>query len=115
MGIVGPAIALVVGYLLVIVLSGIALRSFLARPLRATWPLRERFALVAAYGAGFAAAHMTENAVPYPYGLFLSLFAGTIAYAGAFLIFDGINVRDRHRLIEIIGQARSWREQRATS
>jgi O-antigen/teichoic acid export membrane protein len=114
-GILGPAIALLAGYLLVIVLSGIALRSFLARPLRATWPLRERFALVAAYGTGFAAAHMTEQAVPSTFGLFLSLLAGTVAYAAAFFVLDGINVRDRGRLIEVIGQARSWREQRAIS
>lgn len=114
-GILGPAIALLAGYLLVIVLSGIALRSFLTRPLRATWPLRERFALVVAYGAGFAAAHMTEQAIRSIPGLLLSLLAGTVAFAAAFCVLDGINVRDRRRLIEMIGQARSWQEQRAVS
>lgn len=113
--IVGPAIALLAGYLLVIALSGLALRAFMARPLRATWPLGERFALVSAYLAGFAAAHLTEQAAPSTAGLLLSLPVGTVTYAAAFFVCRGINVRDRRRLIEIIGQARSWREQRATS
>lgn len=115
LNIVGPAIALLAGYLLVIALSGIALRAFMARPLRATWPLGERFALVSAYVAGFAAAHMSEQAAPSTAGLLLSLPVGTVTYAAAFFVCRGINVRDRRRLIEIVGQARSWREQRATS
>jgi len=113
--IVGPAIALLAGFLLVIVLSGIALRPFLARPLRATWPLRQRFALVAAYAAGFAAAHTIERAVPSTAGLLLSLFAGAVAYAAAFFVCGGINGRDRRRLIEILDRTRSRRAQRAIS
>jgi O-antigen/teichoic acid export membrane protein len=111
----GPAIALLAGYLLVIVMSGLALRSFLARPLRATWPLRERFALMGAYVTGFAAAHVTEHAVPSTAGLLLSLPAGTVAYAATFFVCGGINGRDHRRLIQIAAQTRSWREQRATS
>ncbi len=114
-GIVGPAIALLAGYLAVVVLGRIALRSSLTRPLGATWPLRERFALMAAYAAGFAAANMTEHANPSASGLLLSLSAGTVAYVAVFFVCGGINGRDRRRLIEIVGQARSWREQRATS
>jgi O-antigen/teichoic acid export membrane protein len=112
--IIGPAIALLAGFLLVVVLSGVALRPFLARPLRATWPLRERFALLAAYVAGFAAAHMTEQAAPSTAGLLLSLPAGVISYAAAFFVCRGINHRDRRRLSEVIDQARTWRERRAT-
>ena len=119
MNILGPAIALLVGYLLVIALSGLAIRAFLARPLRATWPLRERFALLAAYLAGFAAAHVTEQVATSTAGLlvtlFASLLAGTVIYAAAFLVCGGINNRDRRRLLEAVGQARSWREQRAVS
>jgi O-antigen/teichoic acid export membrane protein len=114
-GIVGPAIALLAGYLAVIVLSGIALRPSLARPLRATWPLRERFALGAAYAAGFAAAHVTEHAMPSTAGLLLCFLAGAVVYAVVFLVCGGLNPRDRGRLAEIIGWMRSWREQRALS
>jgi O-antigen/teichoic acid export membrane protein len=114
-GIIGPAIALLAGYLAVTVLSGIALRPSLTRPLRATWPLRERFALGAAYAAGFAAAHMTEHAAPSTAGLLLCLLAGTVAYAAVFLVCGGINLRDRGRLAEIIGWVRSHRERRAIS
>ncbi|MGH2853599.1 MAG: lipopolysaccharide biosynthesis protein [Solirubrobacteraceae bacterium] len=118
-GIVGPAIALLAGYLVVIVFSGAALSSSLTRPLHATWPLRERFALAAAYAAGFTAAHLTEQAAGPTTELLLriliSLLAGVVAYAVAFLACDGINRRDRRRLSETISGARSWRERRAGS
>jgi O-antigen/teichoic acid export membrane protein len=112
LGIVGPAIALLAGYLTAILMSGFVLRSSLARPLRSTWPLRERLALVIAYGSGFAAARMTEHAAPSTAGLLLCLLTGTGTYAATFLAFGGINVRDRHRLSEIPGAVRSRRERR---
>jgi O-antigen/teichoic acid export membrane protein len=115
MGIVGPAIALLAGFLVVIVLAGLALRPSLTRPLRATWPVRERFALLVAYTVGFAAAHATEHAVPSIAGLLLCLPAGTVGYAVAFLVCGGINLRDRSRLAEIIGWVHSRREQRGSS
>jgi O-antigen/teichoic acid export membrane protein len=106
-GITGPAIALLAGYLASAALGGGALRPSLARPLRATWPVRERFALVAAYAIGFAAAHVTEHVAPSTAGLLLCLLAGTVAYAGLFFVCGGINGRDRHRLSEIMGRMRS--------
>jgi O-antigen/teichoic acid export membrane protein len=118
-GITGPAIALLAGYLVVTALSAIALRRSLARPLRFTWPLRERLTLVAAYATGFIAAHATEQALGSATALLLrvilSLLAGTAVYAVVFLACDGVNARDRHRLNEIIFGARSWRERRAGS
>jgi O-antigen/teichoic acid export membrane protein len=111
-GIVGPAIALLAGYLAVIVLSGGALRPALARPLRATWPLRERFALVGAYVAGFAAAHATEHAIPAMGGLPFCLLAGTMAYVAMFLVCGGLNSRDRSRLTELVDWTRSRVKQR---
>ncbi len=108
-GVTGPAIALLAGYLAVIVLSGLSLRPSLARPLRATWPLRERAVLLAAYGAGFAGAHAVEHAVPSTGGMLLALTAGTIAYAVVFLAGGGVNGRDRQRLIEAIAMIRSRR------
>jgi len=114
-GIVGPAIAMLGGFLVVIVLAGLALRLSLTRPLRATWPLRERLALVSAYAAGFTAAKLVEHAFPSIASLPLCLAAGAVAYAAVFLACGGINGRDRHRLIEAIDMARSWREHRDIS
>jgi O-antigen/teichoic acid export membrane protein len=114
-GIVGPAIALLGGFVVVIVLAGLALRLSLTRPLRATWPLRERLALMSAYAAGFTAAKLVAHAFPSMAGLPFCLAAGTVAYAAVFLACGGINGRDRRRLIEAIDMARSWRERRDIS
>jgi len=112
LGVTGPAIALLAGYLAAIIMGGIALRPFLTQPLRITWPLRERFALVAAYGAGFAAAHGIEHAIPSVIGLLLALLTGTFLYAAAFLLCGGLNPRDRRRLTEVLRWGRSRIAQR---
>jgi O-antigen/teichoic acid export membrane protein len=106
-GVVGPAIALLSGYLVVIVLSGVALRPFLARPMRATWSLRERFALVVAYAAGFAAAHGTEQIIHHVIGVLLCMVAAAGAYSLTFFLCGGLNHRDRHRLAELVDRLRS--------
>lgn len=108
-GMTGPAIALLTGYLAVILLYGIALRPSMSRPLRATWPLHERFALLVAYAAGFAAAHAVEFAIPSLPGMPLCLAAGAVGYAAAFVLCGGINARDRSRLTDAVGWARSRR------
>jgi O-antigen/teichoic acid export membrane protein len=119
LGMTGPAIAMLAGYLAVIVLYGIALRPSMARPLRATWPLRERFALLVAYAAGFAAARVVELAIPSLLGMPLCLVAGAVGYAAAFVLCGGINARDRARLSDAVGWARARRRRgevlRATS
>jgi O-antigen/teichoic acid export membrane protein len=114
LGTVGPAIALLAGYLVVVVLSGLALAPSLSRPLRHTWPLQERFALVAAYAAGFAAAHVCQNAARATPGLLLALAAGSLTYAALFLALGGLNARDRRRLGELGEWIRERRERRAT-
>ena len=111
-GVVGPAIALLTGYLTTIVLAGGALKSILARPLRATWPLRERAALLAAFAAGFAVAHAVEHAVPATVGVLVCLLAGTPAYVMVFLLCGGLNLRDRNRLSELVRWVRSQVRQR---
>jgi O-antigen/teichoic acid export membrane protein len=115
LGVTGPAVALLVGYLAVIVLSGYALRSSLARPLHATWPRRQRLVLLIAYGCGFGAAHATELAAPSTIGLLLALIAGTLAFVVAFFLGGGVNHRDRRRLSDALGMAHSWRERRRAS
>jgi O-antigen/teichoic acid export membrane protein len=112
-GILGPAIALVAGYVAVIILSSIALRPFLTRPVRATWPLREQGALAAAYGAGFLATHEVERVLPSLGGLLLALVAGTLAYGTAFTVGGAVNERDRKRLADMRDLLASKRAQRA--
>ncbi len=114
-GITGPAIALLAGFLVVVVWNTVALRPFLHRRMRSTWALRERFALMAGYVAGFASAHLVEHAIPSLVGLVLALAAGTVAYTVALVVAGAVNSRDRHRLAEMIDKARSWRDRRRLS
>lgn len=114
-GITGPAIALLIGFVVQIVWGTIALLPFLSRPLRVSWPLRERLVLVVAYTAGFIAATAVEHAVPSTGGLIPSLLAGTAAYAVVFFASGAFNARDRQRLLEVMGQARLWRTRQGAS
>lgn len=107
MNMVGPALALLAGFLLAIVLSGAALRRHLTRPLRVTWPLRERFVLVVSYAAGFGAAHAVEAALPSTLALPLCLLSGAVAYAAVLLLCGGLNQRDRRRMVEAVEWGRS--------
>jgi O-antigen/teichoic acid export membrane protein len=97
-GITGPAIALLAGYVSVVVLSGLALRHSLSRPLRETWPLRQRWAILAAYIAGFLAAHAVERTAPTLAMLPVAVVAGGLAYTAVFCACGGVNARDRERL-----------------
>jgi O-antigen/teichoic acid export membrane protein len=116
MGIEGPALALIAGFLVDLVWRGLAVRPLLSRPLRATWPLRERAALLVAYAGGFGAAAAVEHALRSSSALLptllLSLAAGTLAYVAA-LLAAGVNRRDRARIAELLRGARSWRARRA--
>lgn len=114
-GILGPAIALVSGYVTVVVLSGIALKPFLANPLRVTWPLREQAVLLLAYGGALAASREVATNVPALGGFFLSLCAGGLAYVAVFVLGGGVNQRDRRRLHDGIQMLRAWQERRASA
>jgi O-antigen/teichoic acid export membrane protein len=109
LGISGPAIALLAGYLTVVVLSGVALRPLLTAPLAVTWPLRQRFALGASYAAGFLAAHAVEHLIASTAAIPLDLLAGAGAYAATFYICAGVNRRDRDRAAQLIESLRSRR------
>lgn len=112
MNMTGPALAMLAGYVVIAVLSGGALRHHLTRPLRATWPLRERLALIPAYGSGFAAAHAVEGVVPSIGALPFSIVAGAIVYTAALTVFGGLNTRDRGRLGEAVDLVRHRIDQR---
>lgn len=100
MHMVGPALSLLVGFAVVIVLSGLALRGHLERPLRATWPRRERLILVLAYAAGFGAAHAVEGLTVPVLAIPLALAAGGLAFVLVLALCGGVNGRDRRRLAD---------------
>jgi O-antigen/teichoic acid export membrane protein len=111
-GLTGPAIALLAGFVLDIGWRALALRRHLMSPLPLTWSRREQLALVIAYGGGFGAARQAFDALPSTGGLLLGLAAGTAAYGVLLVLVGGINQRDRQRLVELRDQARSWRARR---
>jgi O-antigen/teichoic acid export membrane protein len=106
-GVAGPAIALLAGLLLDATWKTIVLRPYLARSLSHSWPLRQRMALLAAYAGGFGASRLAAHAVGSFEGLLLSLIAGTLAYAAAFLLAGGVDGRDRGRAREALLSIRS--------
>lgn len=109
---VGPALALLAGMVVAAVAFGFVLRSHLARPLRATWPLRQRFALVVAYAGGFAAARLVETAAPSLAALPLCLAAGSVAYLCLLIGLGGVDDRDRERLRGLLDRLRAGRVER---
>ncbi len=111
-GIVGPAIALLAGFVASVGLNGLVLRGTLSQPLRETWPLRERVALLVGYLAGLAAAHATEQLFPSVAALIVCAAVGTLAYGMFFALSGGVNERDRARLHELASWARSYRRRR---
>ncbi len=111
-GIAGPAIALLAGFLLDIVWKTAVLLPFLSSALRESWPLGQRFALVAAYAGGFAAAHAIERSGSALGWLILSLLLGTLAYVAILAVGGAVNERDRDRLSDVLAIARRWRAKR---
>jgi O-antigen/teichoic acid export membrane protein len=103
---VGPAISMLAGYVVVVVLSGLALRAHLTRRLRESWPIWQRLVLLVAYAAGFGAARGVEEWLPSTWGLPLCLAAGGLAFALVFVAIGGLNERDRGRLVELVAWGR---------
>ena len=109
LGIVGPAIALLAGFLLEIAWKTVVLQPFLSGPLHEIWPARQRLAVPVAYACGFAASRGLERLAPSLGGLLLALAAGSVAYVAALFVSGGTNERDRERVGELIGTARARR------
>jgi O-antigen/teichoic acid export membrane protein len=107
LGVTGPAVALLAGFVAVVLWNTIALLPFLTSALHVTWPLRERLALVVAYAAGFGASYAVARAFSSPLGLPPALALGTIAYGAGFLACGGVNARDRERAGEVLAKVRS--------
>lgn len=109
LGIVGPAIALLAGYLLEMAWKTVVLLPFLSGPLHEIWPARQRLAVPVAYACGFAASRGIERLAPSLGGLLLALAAGSVVYVAALCVSGGTNERDRERVSELIDDARARR------
>lgn len=109
LGISGPAVALIAGFLLDIACKSAMLSPFLSSSLRHTWPARERVTLLAAYALGFAAALGVARSHGW---LPADVLAGASAYAAALLLGGAVNGRDRARLGELLVETRSRRARR---
>jgi O-antigen/teichoic acid export membrane protein len=97
-GITGAALALTLGYAASVAGLQLLVRGHLAESLRRLWPPREMVALGLAYAAGFAASRALDRLLVWPVGLCAALFAGSAAFAAAFVLLGGLNRRDRARL-----------------
>ena len=110
MGITGTAIAATGGYALELPIRWYVTRGYLSQPASVLWPRRQRLAVVLAFAAGYAAAWGVDSTLPGVIGLALGLLAGTIAYAGVFVLAGGLDDRDRERLAAGRARLRSRRE-----
>ena len=108
LGLVGPAIGLLGGFLLDIACKVVALRDHLSSSLRQSWPITRRLALLAAYICGFAASRACGQLIGGA-SLLPSLLAGTAAYIAALVLAGGVDPRDRERVSEIVAAARARR------
>ncbi len=108
-GPLGTAIAVILGFLADSAFMWHVTRRHLATPLHRLWPPVQVLALVAAYAAGFGAAHLSYTAVGGYSGLALALLAGSLAYAICFGLLGGIDARDRARARDIATRIRARR------
>jgi hypothetical protein len=69
--------------------------------MHALWSARQLGALLLAYGGGFGAARLVDDAVAGIVGLLTGLAAGSLVYAMIFLALGGFNDRDRRRFGDV--------------
>lgn len=97
-GIIGPAIALLLGATIDVLIKGVAIRGHLSASLLSLWSLRQMLALMLAYGAGFAAARAVCDAFPHLLGLPAAGAVSALVYVVTFILAGGLVERDRQRL-----------------
>lgn len=78
----------------------------MSTPLHVLWPARKMLAVPAAFAAGFAISRLVDVSVGGLVGLVLALAAGTLAYAGAFVLLRGADQRDRERARKLVERLR---------
>jgi O-antigen/teichoic acid export membrane protein len=105
-GITGPAFAALLGQIAFVAVMLPYVARELVAPLRRLWPLRCLVSILAAYGAGFAAARFVDDALPGPPGAAVALAVGAVAYLGALVVTGGLLARDRNRIASGITRLR---------
>ena len=104
---VGAALGVLIGYASAFVLAVVLTRSVAPGALARSWPVAQRFALLAAYATGFAVSRAIDETFESIPGLVVALLAGTAAYAGTLILARGITPSDRQRLAYLRARARS--------
>lgn len=98
LGVTGPAIAIVAGQFVFIAVMLPYIARELVEPMRTLWPVRCLGSILVAYGVGFAAARLVDDALPGPLGAVVALAAGVLAYIAALVGTGGLLARDRQRI-----------------
>jgi O-antigen/teichoic acid export membrane protein len=105
LGILGPALALVGGFVFSLGLQGLMLRSTFEVPLRSLFPLSHAVGAMLAYAAGFLVSRLCSELIG---GMLPSLLAisvlGSAAYAGVVYLIARPLPRDRERLNSVLGR-----------
>lgn len=98
LGIVGPAIAMVLGTVVATMLSFLLLRRHAHEAFVRLWPVRSMVAVVLSYAGGFFAARMLATALPALSALPICVAGGALAYVGLLVPGGAFLPRDRDRL-----------------
>lgn len=107
LGVTGPALALLVGSLLGIVLCYVITRRHVRPRFRELWPYRQRILTALAYVGAFVVGRLAAAAVPEPLTLPVAFFAATVAYGSVFVVGGGLMADDRQRLRRLATKLRS--------
>jgi O-antigen/teichoic acid export membrane protein len=114
LGIEGAAIGLVLGYVATTGVLFAQSRRHLSRPLLELWPIRAMAPPLVAYVVAFAIGRVVDGATDGLPGLLLTMFAGTCAYLGAFILGGGIQAADEERVQRVLSALHSRRRPQAS-
>lgn len=106
MGIVGCAIGQALAYAAGIVVITVQTSRELSSPLTSLFPVRQMVAIPLAYGAGFIAARVVDQALPAFAGVPSGMVLGAVAFAGVIALVGGWHDRDRDRIVGILARLR---------
>jgi O-antigen/teichoic acid export membrane protein len=115
LGATGPALALVIGSIVGIVLGYVVTRRHVRPPFRELWPYRQRLLTVLAYGLAFLAARLVSSVVTGAVGVLPALAVGTAIYCLVFVAGGGVMPEDRERLARVLRKLRGRSDTPPTS
>lgn len=113
MGDTGAALAYVLGFTAITVVTFLVGRKHLSAKVTELWPVRSMIGLLLAYAGGFAAARLADLYIPWPGGMIVGLVAGSVAFVALLLTVGGIEPRDRARISDLLGTLRAKVRRRA--